>query len=160
MQNQDLIPLLLGYLDNKHPPATQTSAGDFIKAIITISANASQNEQSCIGPNNLTRQLVSDKCIENLVQDMLHGGNPLTVIVGTIIEVIRKNNSDYDPDVGAGPDSAPSGNDPIYLGTLLRTFAKHVPDFMRLILSPTHTVLQGDKNITVPRKELPVAFGR
>jgi SIT4-associating protein SAP185/190 len=160
LQNQDLIPLLLGYLDNKYPPATQTSAGDFIKAIITISANASQNEQSCIGPNNLTRQLVSDKCIETLVQDMLHGGNPLTVIVGTIIEVIRKNNSDYDPDVGAGPDSAPSGNDPIYLGTLLRTFAKHVPDFMRLILSPTHTVLQGDKNIMVPRKELPVAFGR
>lgn len=160
LQSQDLIPLLLAYLDSKYPPATQTSAGDFIKAIITISANASQNEQSCIGPNNLTRQLVSDKCIETLVQDMLRGGNPLTVIVGTVIEVIRKNNSDYDPDVGAGPDSAPSGNDPIYLGTLLRTFAAHVPDFMSLILSPTHTVLEGDKNITVQRKELPVAFGR
>lgn len=91
---------------------------------------------------------------------MLRGGNPLTVIVGTVIEVIRKNNSDYDPDVGAGPESAPSGNDPIYLGTLLRTFAAHVPDFMSLILSPTHTVLEGDKNITVRRKELPVAFGR
>lgn len=91
---------------------------------------------------------------------MLRGGNPLTVIVGTVIEVIRKNNSDYDPDVGAGPDSAPSGNDPIYLGTLLRTFAKHVPDFMSLILSPNHTVLEGDRNITVQRKDLPVAFGR
>ena len=91
---------------------------------------------------------------------MLHGGNPLTVIVGTVIEVIRKNNSDYDPDVGAGPDSAPSGNDPIYLGTLLRTFATHVPDFMSLILSPNHTVLEGDRNITVQRKDLPVAFGR
>ena len=160
LQSQDLIPLLLAYLDNQYPPATQTSAGDFIKAIITISANASQNEQSCIGPNNLTRQLVSDKCIETLVQDMLRGGNPLTVIVGTVIEVIRKNNSDYDPEVGAGPDSAPSGNDPIYLGTLLRTFATHVPDFMSLILSPTHTVLEGDQNITVERKDLPVAFGR
>lgn len=91
---------------------------------------------------------------------MLRGGNPLTVIVGTVIEVIRKNNSDYDPDVGAGPDSAPSGNDPIYLGNLLRTFATHVPDFMSLILSPNHTVLEGDRNITVQRKELPVAFGR
>lgn len=91
---------------------------------------------------------------------MLRGGNPLTVIVGTVIEVIRKNNSDYDPEVGAGPDSTPSGNDPIYLGTLLRTFARHVPDFMSLILSPTHTVLEGDKNITVPRKDLAVAFGR
>ena len=91
---------------------------------------------------------------------MLRGGNPLTVIVGTVIEVIRKNNSDYDPDVGAGSDSVPSGNDPIYLGNLLRTFATHVPDFMSLILSPNHTVLEGDRNITVQRKDLPVAFGR
>ncbi|MCJ1463210.1 hypothetical protein MMC07_001815 [Pseudocyphellaria aurata] len=158
LQSRDLIPLLLAYLDQKYPPSTQTSAGDFIKAIITISANASQNEQSCIGPNNLTRQLVSEPCIEKLISDMLRGGNPLTVGVGTIIEVIRKNNSDYDPDVGAGADSIPSSNDPIYLGTLLRYFAKHVPDFMELILSPTHTVLNGDSTVTIERKELTVAF--
>ena len=90
---------------------------------------------------------------------MLRGGNPLTVGVGTIIEVIRKNNSDYDPDVGAGANSIPSSNDPIYLGTLLRYFAKHVPDFMELILSPTHTVADGDNTMTVKRKELAVAFG-
>ena len=90
---------------------------------------------------------------------MLRGGNPLTVGVGTIIEVIRKNNSDYDPDVGAGTDSVPSSNDPIYLGTLLRYFAKHVPDFMELILSPTHTVPDGDNTMTIKRKELAVAFG-
>lgn len=89
---------------------------------------------------------------------MLRGGNPLTVGVGTVIEVIRKNNSDYDPDVGAGADSVPSSNDPIYLGTLLRYFAKHVPDFMELILSPTHTVLNGDSTMTIKRKELTVAF--
>lgn len=90
---------------------------------------------------------------------MLRGGNPLPVGVGTIIEVIRKNNSDYDPDVGAGAESVPSSNDPIYLGTLLRYFAKHVPDFMELILSPTHTVLDGDSTMTVKRKDLAVAFG-
>lgn len=153
------MPILLGYFDQKYPPSTQTSAGDFIKAIITISANASQNEQSCIGPNNLTRQLVSEPCIEKLISDMLRGGNPLTVGVGTIIEVIRKNNSDYDLNVGTEAESVPSGGDPIYLGTLLRHFAKHVPDFMDLILSPTHTVLDGDKTVTVKRKELAVAFG-
>ena len=90
---------------------------------------------------------------------MLRGGNPLTVGVGTIIEVIRKNNSDYDPDVSAGPDIPPTSSDPIYLGTLLRYFAKHVPDFMNLILSPTHTVPNGDSTITIKRKELSVAFG-
>lgn len=90
---------------------------------------------------------------------MLRGGNPLTVGVGMIIEVIRKNNSDYDPDVGAGPDSIPSSNDPIYLGTLLRCFAKRVPDFMGLLLSPTHAIAEGNSQITITRKELGVAFG-
>ena len=153
------MPLLLGYLGKQHPTFTQTSAGDFIKAIITISANASQNEQSCIGPNSLTRQLVCETCIESLITDMLRGGNPLTVGVGIVIEVIRKNNSDYDPDVGAGQDLAPSSSDPIYLGTLLRLFAKHVPDFTELILSPNHTVSDGHTTVVVKRKELKVAFG-
>ena len=158
LQNQNLIPLLLAFLSDDQPAATQTSAGDFIKAIITISANASQNEQSCIGPNNLTRQLVSDSCIEVLIKDMLRGGNPLTVGVGIIIEVIRKNNSDYDPD-GVGPDTVPSSSDPIYLGTLLRHFAKHVPDFMDLILSPNHVISDGETSRTVKREPLVVASG-
>ncbi|KAL8878224.1 MAG: hypothetical protein Q9198_003920 [Flavoplaca austrocitrina] len=158
LQDQNLIPLLLRYLSKEYPSATQTSAGDFIKAIITISANASGDTQSCIGPNNLTRQLVSDESIQSLVSDMLRGGNPLTVGVGTIIEVIRKNNSDYDMDNGA-PDAVPSSNDPIYLGSLLRTFAKHIPDFMALILSPTHTVPDGESTMTRKREDLSVAFG-
>lgn len=66
---------------------------------------------------------------------MLQGGNPLTVGVGIVIEVIRKNNSDYDLDNQVGPE--PKTSDPIYLGTLLRQFAQHVPDFMRLIRSPS-----------------------
>ena len=107
----------------------------------------------------MTRQLVSEACIETLLSNMLRGGNPLTVGVGMIIEVIRKNNSDYDPDVGAGPDSVPSSNDPIYLGTLLRCFAKRVPDFMGLLLSPNHAIADGNSQITIKRKELGVAFG-
>lgn len=153
------MPILLSFLSSEHSWATQTSAGDFLKAIITISANASQNEQSCIGPNELTRQLVSQACIEKLISDMLKGGNPLTVGVGIVIEVIRKNNSDYDPEVGAEANAVPSSRDPIYLGTLLRMFAKHVPDFMELILSPNHTVGGGDGPVTIQRKELSAAFG-
>lgn len=129
------MPTLLSFLGPEHSWATQTSAGDFMKAIITVSANASQNEQTCIGPNELTRQLVSQPCVEQLIKYMLGGGNPLTVGVGIVIEVIRKNNSDYDPDVVAEPNSTPSSRDPIYLGTLLRLFAQHVPDFMNLIMN-------------------------
>ena len=149
----------MSFLEADQSPATQTSAGDFLKAIITISANASQNEQSCIGPNDMTRDLVSGTCIEALITNMLRGGNPLTVGVGIIIEVIRKNNSDYDPDVGAGADSAPSSRDPIYLGTLLRKFAKHVPDFMELILSPNHRVSCGTSTKVVRREPLKATFG-
>lgn len=90
---------------------------------------------------------------------MLRGGNPLTVGVGIIIEVIRKNNSDYDPEVGAGANEPPSSRDPIYLGTLLRIFAQHVPDFMELILSPNYTVVNGDGTKVVKRRELKAAFG-
>ncbi|KAI1299872.1 SAPS-domain-containing protein [Xylaria venustula] len=135
LYTKDIIPSLLSFLGPEHSWATQTAAGDFIKAIITVSANASQNEQACIGPNELTRQLVSRPCVERIIGYMLGGGNPLTVGVGIIIEVIRKNNSDYDPDVGGDANAQPSSRDPIYLGTLLRLFAEHVPDFMSLVLN-------------------------
>ncbi|KAI0426356.1 SAPS-domain-containing protein [Xylaria sp. FL1042] len=135
LYTKDVIPSLLSFLGPESSWATQTAAGDFIKAIITVSANASQNEQACIGPNELTRQLVSRPCVERIIGYMLGGGNPLTVGVGIIIEVIRKNNSDYDPDVGGDANAQPSSRDPIYLGTLLRLFAEHVPDFMSLVLN-------------------------
>ncbi|KAK2478937.1 hypothetical protein H9L39_08311 [Fusarium oxysporum f. sp. albedinis] len=134
LYSKDIIPSLLSCLSPENNWVVQTAAGDFIKAIITISANASQNEQQCIGPNELTRQLVSRPCIEQLIGYMLGGGNPLTVGVGIIIEVIRKNNSDYDPDMGTEASAAPSSRDPIYLGTLLRLFAENVPKFMNLIM--------------------------
>ncbi|KPA40805.1 extragenic suppressor of kinetochore protein 1 [Fusarium langsethiae] len=134
LYSKDIIPSLLSCLGPENNWVVQTAAGDFIKAIITISANASQNEQQCIGPNELTRQLVSKPCIEQLIGYMLGGGNPLTVGVGIIIEVIRKNNSDYDPDMGTESTAAPSSRDPIYLGTLLRLFAENVPKFMSLIM--------------------------
>ena len=131
-----------------------------MKAIVTISANASQNEQSCIGPNNLTRQLVSKGCMDHLLSNMLYGGNPLTVGVGLIIEIIRKNNSDYDPDVGGVPDALPTSSDPIYLGVMLRSFAERVPDFMALLLSHTQSVSAGSDHASVKRRELGIASGK
>lgn len=157
LQSQNLIPMLLSYITPEYPAATQTSAGDFLKAIVTISANATGQDTSVIGPNELTRQLVSQKCVDRLIEEMLRGGNPLTVGVGIVIEVIRKNNSDYDSETQIGPE--PKSSDPIYLGTLLRAFAQHIPDFMRLILSSRHTV-QTEKGVTVvPRSDLKVAWG-
>lgn len=153
------MPTLLSFLSPEYPTTVQTSSGDFIKAIITISANAIQNDQSCIGPNSLTRQLVSAPCVDSLVKPMLQGGNPLTVGVGIIIEVIRKNNSDYDPPGINGPDTIPTTYDPIYLGTLLRIFAQHIPDFMALIRSSKHTVNDGGEVKKVEREDLTSPWG-
>lgn len=158
LYSQDVVPILLSCLSPDRNWVVQTAAGDFIKAIITISANASQNEQQCIGPNELTRQLVSRDCIEQLIKYMLAGGNPLTVGVGIVIEVIRKNNSDYDPDVGADEGSTPSCRDPIYLGTLLRLFAEHVPDFMTLIMHAPTT--KQDIHSTFGNRIEPLGFDR
>ncbi|KAJ9132267.1 Extragenic suppressor of kinetochore protein 1 [Pleurostoma richardsiae] len=158
LYTQDVMPTLLSYLAPQYSWSTQTSAGDFLKAIITVSANASQNEQTCIGPNELTRQLVAKPCADQLIGYMLGGGNALTVGVGIVIEVIRKNNSDYDPDVGAEANSAPSSRDPIYLGTLLRLFADHVPDFMNLIMNAPAT--KERLNSTFGEKIEPLGFDR
>ncbi|PGG99970.1 hypothetical protein AJ80_09256 [Polytolypa hystricis UAMH7299] len=159
LQSQHLIPILLSYLSTEYPASTQTSAGDFFKAIITISANAAQNDPSCIGPNSLTRQLVSEPCVKTLISAMLKGGNPLTVGVGIVIEVIRKNNSDYDPELPGGPGSLPTLNDPIYLGTLLRLFASHVPDFMELVLNSKHVVNEGGQYKVSERRGINSAWG-
>jgi SIT4-associating protein SAP185/190 len=159
LKNKDLIPTLLTYISSDYPTSVQTSAGDFLKAIITISANATQSEQSCIGPNSLTRQLVSAERVEQLIRLMLQGGNSLTVGVGIVIEVIRKNNSDYDPDTAGGSDSSPSLYDPIYLGTLLRQFSTHIPDFMALIVSPKHSAIVDGKATLVDRGQLKASWG-
>ncbi|KAJ5482759.1 hypothetical protein N7539_006205 [Penicillium diatomitis] len=159
LQSQDLIPQLLSFLSPEQPGSVQTSAGDFLKAIITISANATPNDQSCIGPNSLTRQLVSPERVQQLINAMLKGGNPLTVGVGIVIEVIRKNNSDYDPEQTGGPESVPTPYDPIYLGHLLRLFAKHIPQFMALIQSSKHAVYDGTTVKSVERGRLKSAWG-
>ncbi|KAF1977551.1 SAPS-domain-containing protein [Bimuria novae-zelandiae CBS 107.79] len=157
LQSQNLVSQLLSYLAPDQPSNCQTSAGDFLKAIITISANATTQDTQVIGPNELTRQLVSEPCIKQMIGYMLHGGNPLTVSVGIIIEVIRKNNSDYDLENQIGP--VPKTSDPIYLGTLLRQFANHIPQFMELVHTTRQTVSNKDGSTTSRKRELKTAFG-
>lgn len=147
----------MSFITPAKSPTVQTAAGDFLKAIITISANATGQDASVIGPNELTRQLVSETCLNQLLAEMMQGGNPLTVGVGIIIEVIRKNNSDYDQDTQIGPE--PKSSDPIFLGTLLRIFSNHIGDFMDLILSPKHTIVTNEGAQQVIRKDLATAWG-
>lgn len=135
LQSQKLIPSLISFLGPDVPSSVQTSAGDFLKAFITISANSS-NDNSTIGPNELSRELVSESCVNELLSMMLHGGTGLAAGVGVVIEIIRKNNSDYDfvPVMCVTMESHPPGpRDPIYLGTLVKSFAEAIPKFQEML---------------------------
>lgn len=144
LQEQNLISHLISALDTSDTSTLdhdvllvrQSSAADFLKALITISAN-STTDNSTIGPNELTRELVSHTMMTRLCDIMLKGGYALANGVGIIIEIIRKNNSDYDilPVLYITLEShPPTGRDPIYLGHLLKVFATHIEAFNELLM--------------------------
>lgn len=139
-KKQDLIPKLLDRLSPEYDTAVQSAAGDFLKAFVTISANSNNELASVIGPNELTRQLVSEEMMEKLINIMLKGGTSLSNGVGIIIELIRKNNSDYDfvqvmyTTLETHP---PTDRDPIYLGHLVKLFAKYMPFFDNILVETT-----------------------
>ncbi|CEP63626.1 SAPS family protein LALA0_S08e06920g [Lachancea lanzarotensis] len=135
--SQDLIPKLLDCLESEQTASTKSAAGDFLKALITISANSNNEIASAIGPNGLTRKLVSPPMVEKLMGIMLSGGTSLSNGVGIVIELIRKNNSDYDfvqvmyTTLETHP---PNDRDPIYLGYLIQCSAKHLPEFNKILV--------------------------
>lgn len=197
LSQQELIPKLIEIL-KPHPsqfatkPLTipnhelffkQTAASDFIKAVVTISSNTALAVvlENNIGPNQLTRELVSPDIIKTMINDIMlfnipsetgsiqsnkHGINNC---VGIIIELIRKNNSDYDLNCGTyssmlqncGDENAgsevnsyvmfhwlkdfeqnpPGLRDPIYLGEMLSIFSDHLDKFAELMKRPSDAPL-------------------
>lgn len=144
LQHQQLIPSLISCLDPKHSSSIQTAAGDFLKAFVTISAN-SNSDNTTIGPNELTRELVSEPRIRELVRLMLYGGSGLATGVGVVIEIIRKNNSDYDffsvmqVSLKSHP---PTTRDPIYLGPLVKIFAENMSQLTAMLVKKHDEVLK------------------
>lgn len=135
LKDQGLIPKLVDFLHPDVNPSIQSAAGDFIKAFVTISAN-SNADNSTIGPNELTRELVSEPIMEKLCGLMLNGGTSLANGVGIIIEIIRKNNSDYDfvPVLFITIEShPPTSRDSIYLGHLIKVFSRNIPKFAKML---------------------------
>lgn len=137
VSKQDLINKCLNYLSNdKFPHDIQNCIGDFLKALISISANAPIDDIS-IGPNELTRKLASPDCIDKMINIILEqGGFALNVTISIVIELIRKNNSDYDQInllTMNLTNNYPQDRDPIYLGYLLSKFTKNLGNLIRLI---------------------------
>ena len=157
----------------------QTTATDFIKALVTISANTALavSLETNIGPNQLTRELVSPKIINTMINDIMLYEVPESVgladrsnkhginnCVGIIIELIRKNNLDYDLNCGSYSsllqngetgaseittsvmfqwlkdfdENPPGARDPIYLGDMLEIFSNNLDKFTVLMDAPTN----------------------
>lgn len=147
--------------DNEQALLRQSSAADFLKALITISAN-SATDNSTIGPNELTRELVSAEQMSSLCRIMLKGRYSLANGVGIIIEIIRKNNSDYDVlpvlyiTLGSHP---PTGRDPIYLGHLLKVFGGKIDEFNQLLMDQMYS--DASRKLKTPFGEIePLGFER
>lgn len=164
-QNQQLIPKLIDSLNPKEGDSAmveQTAAADCLKALITISAN-STTDNSTIGPNELTRELVSYEMMSKLCDIMEKGGYALSNGVGIIIEIIRKNNSDYDilPILYITLEShPPTGRDPIYLGYLLKVFSERIGKFNSMLSSGRTSSVTPTKLITSLGQIEPLGFER
>ena len=137
LESQGLINKCLQYFhNNTYSDRKKNTVFDFLKQFIEISVNIPINDIS-VGPNNLIRSLVSESNVETLIQLMLkQKSNTLCNIVVIIIELIRKNNSDFDPIVLSDTTlhkNPPNKRDPIFLGNLLKSFTKHMPELLQLI---------------------------
>ncbi|KAF5103829.1 hypothetical protein DV451_001205 [Geotrichum candidum] len=144
LQKQKLIPSLISFLGPDYTSSVHSAAGDFLKAFVTISAN-SNSDNTTIGPNELSRELVSEPCVNELVRLMLFGGSGLSTGVGVVIEIIRKNNSDYDfvPVLYITIEShPPTPRDPIYLGTLVKIFSDNIPKFNEMLTRKHNEILK------------------
>ncbi|CAI1509808.1 hypothetical protein SEUBUCD646_0J01140 [Saccharomyces eubayanus] len=144
-RKQNLVSKLVHLLDPVFDSSTQSAAGDFLKALVTISGNCPNEIASSIGPNELTRQLVSPTMMKQLMDIMLKGGTSLNNGVGIIIELIRKNNSDYDviqANYTTIKSHPPTDRDPIYLGYLVKLFSERMPDFNKILTEKKITPLQ------------------
>lgn len=157
LSRQNLIPKLLRFLNNEsYGPDIQAYVGDFLKAIIAISANAPLDDVS-VGPNDLTRKLAAPDSIDTLTSIMIRErGAALNIAVSVVIELIRKNNSDYDQInllATTLRDNPPTNRDPIYLGYLLKKFTICLPSLFQIILD-----IEFDNNVPTRKNQLGETF--
>lgn len=144
LYEQNLVPKMIDLLGPDVPHSAQSAAGDFLKAFVNISGG-NKSDICAIGPNELSRQFVSTRCMQRLIDLMLCGGHGMCVAVTVIIEVIRKNNSDYDfvdvldTTLASHP---PDPRDNIYLGTMVKLFARAIPKFQEMLVAPEHRVMK------------------
>lgn len=165
----------LNYIPDPETLFRQTAATELAKALVTISSNASLavDMETNIGPNQLTRKLASIEIVELMIDEIILFRIPdkldpsisysnkygISNCVSILIELIRKNNSDYDVSYGMQQQhegaidnsgevnvqtmfhwlkdfdlNPPGPRDPVFLGDLLQAFTDKLQSLSDLMI--------------------------
>ncbi|EDO15852.1 hypothetical protein Kpol_507p14 [Vanderwaltozyma polyspora DSM 70294] len=157
LKKQNLITKCLDILeDDKLSTDIHASSGDFLKALISVSANTPIHDMT-IGPNVLSRELASAEVVSRMIDIIVNKrSSALNITISIVIELIRKNNSDYDKInllTATLKEHPPSDRDPIYLGYMLREFAIGLPKIFGIILD-----IENDSRIPFLESQLGKTF--
>ncbi|KAF9196311.1 hypothetical protein BGZ50_001061 [Haplosporangium sp. Z 11] len=159
LSEQGLMPWLVNRLDPNFDEEVHSIASQVLLDIIAIS-QSSHPEQPSIGTNILIDELKSEVIVSQLVSFMLDRDAPFsssTLINGVtiFIELIRRNNSDYD--VEPLPPNAEPPREPVDLSDLLKVLASRIEDFKDLLIMPRSVTGPIDTSIG---KQTPLGFER
>ncbi|CAO3565882.1 unnamed protein product [Mortierella alpina] len=138
LSEQGLMPWLVNRLDPNNDAEIHSVASQVLLDIIAIS-QSSHPEQPSIGTNVLIDELKSEAIVTKLVGFMLnrtapHSTSTLINGVTIFIELIRRNNSDYD--IEPLPPNAVPPREAVDLSDLLKVLAARIEDFKDLLVVP------------------------
>ncbi|KFH63156.1 hypothetical protein MVEG_11193 [Podila verticillata NRRL 6337] len=139
LSKQGLMPWLVNQLDPNFDAEVHSIASQVLLDIIAIS-QSSHPEQPSIGTNVLIDELKSEVIVSKLVNFMLdrtapHSTSTLINGVTIFIELIRRNNSDYDVEP-LPPGSTDPIREAVDLSDLLKVLASRIEDFKDLLVVP------------------------
>ncbi|KAF9997962.1 hypothetical protein BGZ65_006481 [Modicella reniformis] len=157
LSEEGLMPWLVNRLDPNFDPEVHSVASQVLLDIIAIS-QSSHPEQPSIGTNVLIDELKSEVIVSKLVGFMLdrtapHSTSTLINGVTIFIELIRRNNSDYDVE----PNSAEPVREAVDLSDLLKVLASRIEDFKGLLIVPRSVTGPIETSIG---KQVPLGFER
>ncbi|KAF8979145.1 hypothetical protein BGZ46_005763 [Entomortierella lignicola] len=139
LSEEGLMPWLVNRLDPNFDAEVHSIASQVLLDVIAIS-QSSHPEQPSIGTNILIDELKSEVLVSQLVSFMLDRDAPYsssTLINGVtiFIELIRRNNSDYDIEP-LPPGSTEPIREAVDLSDLLKVLASRIEDFKNLLIVP------------------------
>ncbi|KAI7832626.1 SIT4 phosphatase-associated protein-domain-containing protein [Gamsiella multidivaricata] len=160
LSEQGLMPWLVDRLDPNLDAEVHSVASQVLLDIIAIS-QSSHPEQPSIGMNVLIGELKSEVIVDKLVGFMLDRNAPFstsTLINGVtiFIELIRRNNSDYDVEP-LPPNSTETIREAVDLSDLLKVLASRIEDFKGLLVVPRSVTGPIETSIG---KQVPLGFER